>query len=149
MPRKSLRRCRVCGCTDRDCTGCVVATGAPCSWVERDLCSACDPDAPISFVNGKIAPYYNTGDRIGYADDTELQQYVILRWAAHFSCQRREQGPPDDPPCAADSEQLCVPCAAAVFLGLGRARFAENIKEYRSFMRPVRHFNKEASRGKR
>lgn len=35
--------CRVCGCTDEDCTGCVVKTGAPCSWVEPDLCSACVP----------------------------------------------------------------------------------------------------------
>lgn len=33
--------CRVCGCTDDDCTGCVERTGSPCSWVEADLCSAC------------------------------------------------------------------------------------------------------------
>lgn len=34
-------RCRVCGCTDDDCSGCIERTGRPCSWVERDLCSAC------------------------------------------------------------------------------------------------------------
>lgn len=41
------RRCRVCGCTDDDCRGCIVRTGAPCSWVpeleddEGPICSAC------------------------------------------------------------------------------------------------------------
>lgn len=36
-----VRTCRVCGCTDRDCRTCVLRTGAPCSWVAKDLCSAC------------------------------------------------------------------------------------------------------------
>jgi predicted HAD superfamily Cof-like phosphohydrolase len=35
------RACRVCGCTDTDCSGCVEATGEPCWWVARDLCSRC------------------------------------------------------------------------------------------------------------
>jgi hypothetical protein len=35
--------CRVCGCTERDCTECVDATGDACHWVdgEDDLCSRC------------------------------------------------------------------------------------------------------------
>jgi hypothetical protein len=33
--------CRVCGCTDDDCTQCIGRTGHPCRWVEADLCSAC------------------------------------------------------------------------------------------------------------
>lgn len=33
--------CRVCGCTDLDCSGCIERTGSPCYWVEPDLCSAC------------------------------------------------------------------------------------------------------------
>lgn len=33
--------CRVCGCTQMDCSGCVERTGEPCSWVAADLCSAC------------------------------------------------------------------------------------------------------------
>jgi DNA-binding CsgD family transcriptional regulator len=33
--------CRICGCTDADCRACVERTGAPCTWVEADLCSAC------------------------------------------------------------------------------------------------------------
>lgn len=36
-----VRRCRVCGCTDDDCSQCIERTGAPCHWVEPDLCSAC------------------------------------------------------------------------------------------------------------
>jgi hypothetical protein len=35
------RRCRVCGCTDDDCSGCIERTGEPCFWIEDDLCSAC------------------------------------------------------------------------------------------------------------
>lgn len=33
--------CRMCGCTDDDCSGCIQRTGQPCYWVEDDLCSAC------------------------------------------------------------------------------------------------------------
>jgi hypothetical protein len=35
------RRCRICGCTDNDCSQCIEKTGEPCHWVEQDLCSAC------------------------------------------------------------------------------------------------------------
>jgi hypothetical protein len=37
----SVRRCRVCGCTDDDCRVCIQRTGKPCHWVSEDLCSAC------------------------------------------------------------------------------------------------------------
>lgn len=37
-------RCRECGCTDDDCRGCIERTGAPCSWAEPGLCTACIPD---------------------------------------------------------------------------------------------------------
>jgi hypothetical protein len=33
----TARTCRLCGCTDDH------ACNPPCSWVERDLCSACVP----------------------------------------------------------------------------------------------------------
>ena len=35
--------CRVCGCTDADCRGCIRRTHQPCWWVdaEQTLCSAC------------------------------------------------------------------------------------------------------------
>jgi hypothetical protein len=35
--------CRVCGCTNDDCSKCIARTGQPCSWAEPDLCSACVP----------------------------------------------------------------------------------------------------------
>jgi hypothetical protein len=39
----SVRTCRLCGCADDDCSGCIERTGEPCHWVEPDLCSACMP----------------------------------------------------------------------------------------------------------
>jgi hypothetical protein len=38
--------CRVCGCSDLDCSGCVERTGKPCHWVEDNLCSACAEESP-------------------------------------------------------------------------------------------------------
>lgn len=38
---EEIRTCRVCGCTDNDCTQCAERTGHPCHWVAKDLCSAC------------------------------------------------------------------------------------------------------------
>jgi len=35
------QKCRVCGCTEEDCTQCVEAQGTPCYWVDIDLCSRC------------------------------------------------------------------------------------------------------------
>ncbi len=35
------RRCRSCGCSDEDCLRCILRTGAPCSWIDPTLCSAC------------------------------------------------------------------------------------------------------------
>ena len=40
--------CRVCGCTDHDCSGCVEKTGEPCHWVAENLCSACVPVRALS-----------------------------------------------------------------------------------------------------
>jgi hypothetical protein len=44
--------CRVCGCTDDDCSGCVERTGEPCYWVESDLCSACADEAESAGERG-------------------------------------------------------------------------------------------------
>jgi hypothetical protein len=43
MVGKSDSKCRVCGCTNWDSSGCIKATGQPCYWVRDDLCSACAP----------------------------------------------------------------------------------------------------------
>lgn len=48
-PVLRLRRaCRVCGCTDSDCSGCIERTGRRCHWVAWDLCSACHGGAPAN-----------------------------------------------------------------------------------------------------
>src|SRR5205809_346714 len=47
--------CRVCGCTDEDCSGCVERTGEPCYWIEPDLCSACAERAPSADEAGDEA----------------------------------------------------------------------------------------------
>lgn len=36
-----LRKCRICGCTDADCSQCIAVTGRACHWVAEDLCSRC------------------------------------------------------------------------------------------------------------
>jgi hypothetical protein len=38
---ESLTKCRVCGCTELDCTQCIEKDGHPCHWVQDDLCSSC------------------------------------------------------------------------------------------------------------
>lgn len=35
--------CHSCGCTDNDCSACILKTDYPCHWVEENLCSACVP----------------------------------------------------------------------------------------------------------
>ena len=42
--------CRICGCTDDDCTACYLQTGVPCHWVEEDLCSACADGIPPGYT---------------------------------------------------------------------------------------------------
>lgn len=49
----SERKCRECGCTDLDCSQCIVRTGLPCCWVEEDLCSACEQLGPPERVRAK------------------------------------------------------------------------------------------------
>lgn len=52
------QRCRVCGCTDDDCSQCIAATGIPCSWVEGEdppICTRCamaEDEAIIAEMEG-------------------------------------------------------------------------------------------------
>ena len=39
--KENSYECRVCGCIDEDCSGCIDETGYACHWVEDDLCSRC------------------------------------------------------------------------------------------------------------
>ncbi len=51
--------CRVCGCTDENCSECIEATGEPCKWVEPNLCSRCVPEEatksnPVPVPEGSV-----------------------------------------------------------------------------------------------
>lgn len=37
--------CRICGCTELNCSQCIERTGEACHWVQPNLCSACKPTA--------------------------------------------------------------------------------------------------------
>jgi hypothetical protein len=50
-----IQTCRVCGCTDEDCSQCIAATGVPCHWVEDDLCSRCAPNFQIYWRESSIS----------------------------------------------------------------------------------------------
>lgn len=54
--RPAQPACRVCGCTELDCSGCVERTGQPCWWVEPDLCSACSSDELAELSGRQVAP---------------------------------------------------------------------------------------------
>ncbi len=49
---EQVRSCRYCGCTDADCSGCIAQTGKPCSWIDKDVCSACVESHLPGLVNG-------------------------------------------------------------------------------------------------
>ena len=74
--------CRVCGCTEEDCSQCIEKTGEPCSWVEDDepgcLCSAC--------VEEKPEPVNITMPNVNYCDNcSALKEIGTL--GGHKKCQ--------------------------------------------------------------
>lgn len=78
-PVLDVRACRVCGCTDDDCSGCIERTGSACSWVEWDLCSACDeptePEVEEASATPSEAPSSATADPNVIADlERRLQE---------------------------------------------------------------------------
>jgi hypothetical protein len=77
-----IAACRVCGCTEEDCTSCVRATGTACSWVTDDedpdamtgdLCSACTPAA-------RRARYEAAAPALGLVGKDALseEEYLLL-----------------------------------------------------------------------
>lgn len=77
-----VRSCRVCGCTDADCSRCIERTGAPCTWAGDDVCSACThpvqrgPAIPAA-AGGWCPPdsnyFVNLEDLLIHAPRTERQ----------------------------------------------------------------------------
>lgn len=54
--------CRVCKCTEFNCTQCIEKTGSACHWVEKDLCSACAPGKDIKVVDKRQTETINNND---------------------------------------------------------------------------------------
>ena len=67
-----LRSCRVCGCTDDDCMGCVERTGEPCTWVDEDLCSACVGDAIATYATPELEATLRKWEADQAGDDVEV-----------------------------------------------------------------------------
>lgn len=72
----TIPTCRICQCTEADCSGCVARTGSPCTWCSetKELCTACLPiietDISILFVGlhaladkGRMTRLTNAGIR--------------------------------------------------------------------------------------
>ena len=80
-----IRRCRICGCTDNDCSKCIERTGEPCHWVEDDLCSACQDNKPTGSQkgNGYLAQMLYASDQLdkqinSVLEDGSIDTKVIL-----------------------------------------------------------------------
>jgi hypothetical protein len=81
-------KCRVCGCTSEDCSGCIERTGAPCSWADdtKTLCTAC-----LGIVNAELttlpglsadvvklieaSPYRHVRDALEKPDDQLVKEF--------------------------------------------------------------------------
>jgi uncharacterized protein YodC (DUF2158 family) len=107
-------KCRVCGCTDFNCSSCVERTGQPCSWIEPDLCSACaeqkpDAEGPRTWTCADIA---NEGPQLGHTvrlksggpTMTVVGNYGELRDCAWFDINNEQQSEEFDYRCLVFSE---------------------------------------------
>ncbi len=68
--------CRVCGCSQDDCSGCIEKNGEPCHWIEEDLCSGCSLTAK-DFALYLGCKYYNTtAHSVWELNPTHLNDYT-------------------------------------------------------------------------
>lgn len=89
VAHRPARACRVCGCTDDDCSACVEATGTSCWWVGENLCSRCVPaahPAPLLLVEdrpGRHRPREpDPQTAIAYVRDAVAQDRHVVTTAA-------------------------------------------------------------------
>lgn len=94
--------CRVCGCTEQDCRGCVERTGDPCEWTspKKDLCTACLPLLETDFgvlFTGYAPPGHRVrisqlsaagirtiGQCLGLGETIALPEKVTAQYAAEI-----------------------------------------------------------------
>lgn len=82
---RPLQTCRVCGCDDWDCSGCIAKTGAACSWVTHDLCSACSADTAFGRLKTAM-------DELLYQCGRAVKRKQISGVAALYGVERRWWG---------------------------------------------------------
>lgn len=90
--------CRVCGCTEGNCTQCVEKTGSPCHWInqEKTLCSACmdgehinDQRESIAFtlshieVHALVAAFGAAEAELDEENDDEYALHEFDRWKVY------------------------------------------------------------------
>ena len=73
--------CRLCGCTDHDCPGCVEKTGEACYWVADGVCSAC-----VQLLD--LKPILVVFTFPGYPGQRQFQRYWArdARQASNMAC---------------------------------------------------------------
>lgn len=98
----AIPTCRVCGCTDEDCSACILRTGHPCHWIEPDLCSAC-----VEFINTP-PPSEAQLRRILWAFDHDQKLCVVcnLGFREYWQCVVDADADPPIPLCIKDELRL-------------------------------------------
>lgn len=56
--RRAKGLCRICGCSEDNCSQCIQRTGRPCSWVAENLCSACKETAAVIDAAADVATLF-------------------------------------------------------------------------------------------
>lgn len=100
-----MATCRVCGCTDEDCSKCIEKTGHPCSWLEPDLCSACigwtvqglARDLAVKLeMTGVLLMLHDAGGALHLGctaiDDPMVLPFVALAESINIGCERGLSG---------------------------------------------------------
>lgn len=95
MTIRSERRCKVCGCTENNCSRCVKKTGKPCHWVEPDLCSACSSNVKADIKGLEMAtmlmtmscPELLAAVRIAVCDGEDAKIIEVLSLAYRKRCE--------------------------------------------------------------
>lgn len=79
-----MRTCRLCGCTDNDCSQCIERTGERCYWLndKDNLCSAClELNEVVEFVKTRTEVSVN---------DIAVQFSQIQTWAIDMMSRLQE-----------------------------------------------------------
>jgi len=92
-----MKKCRICGCTDEDCSQCIAKTGEPCEWVpeleneEGGICTNCLDlfmGGPFQVVRADgLETFGNMEEGVAYDNENPPLQISVLDPVG-------EEGPP-------------------------------------------------------